>query len=110
MEILPFNIKNNNSWLLEADPFFKAGAPGATLKAEMQQDLTLYTSRVLNFPVAAAVNPKGVTEFVDYMLYCADSTVTVNTTSPNKDWNTCSPVSTCRVQNREWAMFKRYLF
>lgn len=96
---------NNPSWLLPADPFFKSGAPGAVHYNAMKADLDHYTSRVLNY----AASEKGLTQFVDYMLYCAEISGTTNTNNNGTNqtgWNNCTPEAICRVADREWDYYR----
>jgi hypothetical protein len=97
----------NSSWLLTADPYFKAGAPGAGYFTSMQNDLQQYTSRVLGYVSATS---KGLTQFVDYQLYCADRKGTTNTAGNANSWDNCAPDPACRVPDREWQLYRETYF
>lgn len=97
--------ENNASWLLAADPFFKTGTPGAVHYAAMKADLDGYSAKVLNYSAAE----KGLTQFVDYMLYCSDLNGTTNSSGNGTNqtaWNSCTPDPLCRVSDREWDYYR----
>ncbi|WP_431294717.1 DUF6443 domain-containing protein [Pedobacter sp. P26] len=101
-----YHRNNAINWLLNTDPFFTDPAR-STYKSNMEFDLT-------NFSVVKTgrndVAVKNINAFIDFALYCADTTGTtnlgVNTTAQN--WNTCSPNNACRVENREWQLYRDY--
>ncbi|WP_343522276.1 RHS repeat-associated core domain-containing protein [Pedobacter sp.] len=101
-----YHRNNPINWLLNTDPFFTNPAH-STYKSNMEFDLT-------NFSVVKTgrndVVVKNINGFIDFVLYCADTTGTtnlgVNTTLQN--WSTCSPNDACRVENREWQLYRDY--
>jgi len=101
-----YHRNNALNWLLNSDPFFTDPAH-SSYKSNMEFDLT-------NFSVVKTgrndVAVKNINAFIDFVLYCADTTGTtnlgVNTTAQN--WNTCSPKDACRVENREWQLYRDY--
>jgi RHS repeat-associated protein len=98
----------NAAWLLNADPFFQTGAPGASLKSAIQNDLLNYSLNVANNQVSTV---KGLTGFVDYLTYCGDVNGNTNALKdPNNNWDNCSPVATCRVPDREWSSYRNLYF
>jgi RHS repeat-associated protein len=92
-------------FLLNKDPFFIGS--GATHRPKMLLDLQYYSYRVLNIN-QSGVETKSLNKFVDYLLYCADSTATTGVnpwTSPGSAWyNQKKPE--CRVIDREWQMYR----
>lgn len=90
-------------WLLAADPYFKTGAPGAGDYTAFRNKLMNYTQgRVDNTPV------KGLSQYVDYMLYCSNAGG--NTNNGATAWQDCTPEPTCRIPDREWTLYKlKYL-
>jgi hypothetical protein len=93
-----------SDWLLPADPFFIGN--GIAFKPAMENDLNNYTSRVLK--LSATMAPaKGLSEFVDYQLYCSDSTATTYQWVVDR-WTTCNPVDSCRVKDREWQLYRDF--
>jgi RHS repeat-associated protein len=105
---LSYSYTNASDWLLNGDPFFKTGAPGHSYLSQMQSDLLNYSKNVLAFPDTVPV--KGLMKFVDYVLYCQDSTATTNTSATKPAWTNCSPNNTCRVSDREWLTYRQYYF
>lgn len=97
----------NAAWLLAADPFFKAGAPGAAYYSNMQNDLVQYTSSVLGYTSASS---KSLTGFIDYLLYCSDTKGTTNTVGNSNPWNNCMPEINCRVPDKEWQQYRDTYF
>ena len=100
---------NNGAWLLAADPFFKTTGPGRDYLAAMQADLQSYSQNVLAISSPQA-QVKGLSQFVDYMLYCANPAGTANTTKSDNSWNTCTPDNNCRVPDREWVYYRDSYF
>ncbi|WP_316815865.1 RHS repeat-associated core domain-containing protein [Pedobacter nyackensis] len=92
-----------SDWLLTADPFFKT-VKGAPYLPAMRADLNNYSSNVLGLSLAKAVG-KGLSQFVDYQLYCADSTATTYQTTSDR-WTNCAPKVECRVRDREWQLYR----
>lgn len=92
-------------WLLAADPFFSGS--GSSYRASMDSDLVAYTSRVLHITAS-----KGLTQFIDYNMYCADPASNTNTAvvTDNDAWDNCVPQDTCRVLDREWQTYKDAYF
>ncbi|SHL81608.1 RHS repeat-associated core domain-containing protein [Chitinophaga jiangningensis] len=95
-------------WLFSADPFFTgAGAPWAN---EFMDDLTNYSSKVLQLTNSGGVD-KNISAFVDYMLYCADTTATTNSNpAPTaiEAWNDCFPSDECRIPDMEYQQYLNY--
>ncbi|MBO9154071.1 RHS repeat domain-containing protein [Chitinophaga sp. GCM10012297] len=92
-------------WLMNADPFFQPGAPGEYDAFYMRSGLTSYS---LNKGLPAP--SKGLTQFVDYFLYCADRGGNTNTGTDENTWTDCVPDPLCRVPDREWIMYRnKYL-
>ncbi|SDR89064.1 RHS repeat-associated core domain-containing protein [Mucilaginibacter mallensis] len=105
---LNYNYTNSSDWLLPADPFFKSGGMGAAYYSQMQSDLLHYSSNVLNITQEPI---KGLMAYDDYMLYCVDKTGNTNTGLPvDSNWTQCTPVTSCRVADREWALYSQYYF
>ena len=104
-------LQYNDNWLLDIDPFFnKTTSPGKDLKGAMLADLQNYSANILKFEANANVQTKGLSKFVDYMLYCADKSSPAHPANTNNSWNSCSPVSNCRVPNREWQSYRDIYF
>ena len=98
--------RNAADWLISSDPFFAPGNTGYAQVAAFRNDLLNYSYNVKNM-VNPAFSHKGLTQYVDYMLYCSNTYG--NTASPN-DWAGCAPVVECRVVDKEWAMYKAAYF
>jgi len=99
-------------WLIAADPFFKSGPTMTLYQGEFKEDLKRYSVRVLK-NVAPAAAEKGLTKYVDFLLYCADTKGNTNTSGATKDdnyWNDCIPNNDCRIPDREWELYKQYYF
>ncbi|WP_259069334.1 RHS repeat-associated core domain-containing protein [Mucilaginibacter sp. X4EP1] len=98
----------NAGWLVAADPFFQSGGLGAAYASNMQSDLQNYSTNVLG--VTAASN-KSLTAFVDFLTYCSDPNANTNgTISSFNNWDNCTPLSACRVPDREWGTYQDYYF
>ncbi|MBD1395428.1 RHS repeat-associated core domain-containing protein [Mucilaginibacter glaciei] len=95
---------SNGAWLMDGDPFFKAGGLGYRYAAQMKADLDNYSKAVL-----PDVNPglpvKNLSQFVIYSLYCAPG---CDNNSPSNCWTNCIPA--CRVNDREWDLYKTLYF
>jgi len=105
---LSYSYTNSSDWLLPADPFFKSGGMGAAYYSQMQSDLIHYSSNMLNITQEPV---KGLMAYDDYMLYCVDKTSSTNTGLPvDSNWTQCTPVTSCRVADREWALYSQYYF
>ncbi len=106
---IAYSHSNASDWLLSADPLFKTGAPGQAYYTQMAADLEHYSTNVLKLtgtaPGGGAFVEKNLAQFVDYHLYCESAG-----TSTNDTWSTCSPVSSCRVPDREWQAYRDYYF
>ena len=98
--------QSNAEWLLDADPFFKQGMPGFTDYTYIKEDLQNYTHKVLKFTSQPV---KGISSFVDYMLYCADPKWKTTATGQNT-WSSCAPDTSCRVVDREWQYYRDIYF
>ncbi|MHA4894145.1 RHS repeat domain-containing protein [Pedobacter sp. PWIIR3] len=100
----------NSAWLLAADPFFATGGAGNSYASSMSADLLQYSSRILKLnDYVSSATVKGLSQYVDYQLYCADSTATTNqngSTSYSVRWNSCAKVAACRVIDREWQSYR----
>jgi RHS repeat-associated protein len=108
-DTLHYNYTNASDWLLPADPFFKSGGPGYVYQVQMDSDLVHFSERILNIPYSTAPN-KGLMAFVDYKLYCQDTTGNMNLhIYPDSSWN-CTPNDSCRVSNREWLLYQQFYF
>ncbi|THU38416.1 hypothetical protein FAM09_17250 [Niastella caeni] len=99
----------NGAWLLAQDPFFKDGAPGAVYRSQMQSDLNNFSANIMKVTVSGA-NVKGLTQVIDYLLYCADLDGSTNSGPTGDSWNNCTPVASCRVPNKEWDQYKEIYF
>jgi len=99
----------NASWLLAADPYF---TPGTTEYTRFKADLDNYSRQVLK-ATDTRLNIKGLSQYVDYQLYCSDSTGNTNSSTiatPPDRWNKCIPASACRIPDREWALYRELYF
>ncbi|SDF70720.1 RHS repeat-associated core domain-containing protein [Chitinophaga filiformis] len=95
-------------WLVNHDPFFLSGGKGYNLVSAFVDDLTNYSKNVAGTQNA----PLGtLSEFVDYMLYCADYTGSTNVNNiPVREadnWSNCVPKEDCRISDREWALYRQ---
>jgi RHS repeat-associated protein len=100
----------NADWLVAADPFFQPGGAGAGSSAAFRNDLLHYS---LNVGQNTTSSVKSLVQFVDYILYCSDPTSTVNAAiaDPNGgNWDSCTPLASCRVPDREWDLYKSFYF
>ncbi|PSL46025.1 hypothetical protein CLV51_1031, partial [Chitinophaga niastensis] len=101
---------NNGSWLLAADPFFATGGKGAAYYSVFKTDLDNYASSVLHI-TDSRLNNKSLSQYVDYQLYCMDSSGTSNVNS-NPDfiirWNQCTPDANCRIPDKQWQMYVNF--
>ena len=98
----------NGAFLVNADPYFQAGAPGASYRTAFENDLTNFS---LNYLKVTKASTKSLTSFVDFLTYCADPSF--NTNSQNNtynNWDNCSPGADCRVPDREWFTYKLFYF
>jgi len=100
------NASNCELWLLNADPFFKLGAPGQIYHNDIQQDLEQYTSRVLK---VTQLSTKTLPELLDYITYCAQPGWTTNS-QRTIAWDNCTPEPVCRVPDREWQDYREKYF
>ncbi len=99
----------NGAWLLDQDPYFTNGAPGASYKSQFEADLNSFSSNIMKVNAAGA-NVKGLTAVIDYLLYCADLDGSTNSGPIGDSWNNCTPVPSCRVPDREWDQYKEIYF
>lgn len=95
-----------SDWLVNADPFFKSGGSGYGLATAFRNELMNYSSTV----VTQTHTVKGLTGFVDYVLYCADEFGSTNTSTATDKWINCTPDVNCRVPDREWELYRNYYF
>lgn len=108
---LSYSPTNAYDWLLNTDPFFKTGAPGAEFLGQAQTDIQQFSNSIAQIPLRTdtpvpADHPvKSLSAFVDYMLYCYDP----NDKTTDK-WASCNidPNSPCRVPDREWVTYRDY--
>lgn len=101
-----YNTDNTDNWLLSQDPFFNGA--GSVYASQMLIDLQQYSNKVLNL---TSINTKNLSKTVDFLIYCAPEGSTTNGAgTPTNNWDLCSPVYTCRVFDREWALYRaKYL-
>lgn len=98
-----YNYSNAVEWLLNTDPYFATGGPGAAYRNEMSLDLSQYSRRVSGEQAHAI---KSLSQVVDFTIYCADPSGNLNN-SPNGDtWTNCSPNPDCRLSEREWNLYQ----
>ncbi|QNR87021.1 hypothetical protein H9N25_11865 [Pedobacter riviphilus] len=95
-----YSYTNASNWLLNNDPFFNGGL-GAGEINNMAADLANYSSNVLARPYAV----KNLSQVVDFMLYCTNGNT--NTSNDTDNWTNCTPNNSCRVNDREWEMYRR---
>ncbi|MGZ3890284.1 MAG: DUF6443 domain-containing protein, partial [Mucilaginibacter sp.] len=106
---LAYNLSNTADWLLSADPFFKSGGTGVSYHNQMQADLLNYSANVLG--LAGTKSVKGLPAYVDYLLYCVNTSGTTTNASTSTDtWDNCAPAIVCRVPDREWTSYAQYYF
>jgi hypothetical protein len=98
----------NGAWLMAQDPFFQTGA-GASYKSQFQTELNQFSTNIMKVNVAGA-SIKGVTQVIDYLLYCADLDGSTNSGPTGDSWNNCTPVASCRVPDKEWSQYKEIYF
>jgi RHS repeat-associated protein len=96
-------IRDNPLWLLAGDPFFKPDGAGAQYRPNMLADLNNYSSNVLKNTTQTV---KNISQMAVYLLYCATDNATTNTNNINNEWNTCIPKEDCRIDDREWQMYR----
>jgi len=94
--------RTNLSWLADADPFFNGGT-GAGLKTNFITDLMQYSQRI---PGENTFSVKNISQFIDFQLYCTDALGNTNSAINVDKWNNCIPVEDCRVEDREWNLYK----
>jgi RHS repeat-associated protein len=95
------------AWLLAQDPFFKTNAPGASQKSNFQNDLNLFSNRIMKVSSGPI---KSLTQVIDYQLYCANQDGNTNGSATGDSWSNCQPVANCRVPDREWAQYREMYF
>jgi len=108
---LHYSPDNSADYLLNADTFFASGGNGNRYLTEMRNDLLNYSTNVLHLPSGPPA--KSLTQFVDFGLYCADTTHIwrTNTSYASTDtWTNCTPDTACRVPDREWDSYKQFYF
>jgi RHS repeat-associated protein len=106
---LTYSAANAYNWLLNADPFFKTGAPGNAYLSQMGADLQNYSTNVIQVPAAEPV-VKSLAQFVDYILYCYDKNLQTNVYTGDEIWKNCTPTASCRVPDQEWVTYRDYYF
>ncbi|WP_343307727.1 RHS repeat-associated core domain-containing protein [Chitinophaga niabensis] len=99
-------LRDQADWLVNADPYFQSGGNGFADAATFRQALLNYSQKYPNqFPTV-----KSLTQYVDYVLYCADPFGSTNTSSNEDKWVNCTPDVNCRVIDREWELYRdKYL-
>ncbi|QXV63634.1 hypothetical protein INP83_10945 [Mucilaginibacter sp. 21P] len=91
--------ENTPALLLSLDPFF-ASSKGQPYYNDMNQDLLLYTSRVLKITGSNVPNAVNLSKYVRALLSCK----TVNANGKEViDW-TCTP--SCIAPQKEWQMYR----
>jgi len=95
-------------WLLAADPFFQSG-PGAAYHDYMLQDLRNYSLNVLKLPVISGRPVKNISQMVDFVLYCSYLCNNSTDNATSNCWNNCD-ASSCRMDDRNWDLYKTYYF
>ncbi len=108
---LAYSLSNSADYLLTADAFFASGGNGNRYLTEMRNDLLNYSTNVLG--MSSGPPAKSLTQFVDFGLYCADTTHTwrTNTSYSSTDtWTNCNVDTACRVPDREWNSYKEFYF
>ncbi|WP_212002834.1 RHS repeat domain-containing protein [Chitinophaga sp. HK235] len=102
---------SNPVWLLNADPFFTNGGIGSSYSYDFSKDLNEYVSRVVNNYNLPPFGDKTLSQFVDYMLYCANDKASTNQAAAINDegrWRNCQPNADCRIPDREWQLYLQY--
>lgn len=97
-------------WLVDHDPLF---TNRQSYKDLFIADLTNYSRDVAGINVSGA-SIKKLSEFVSYMIYCADYTGNTNANNnpsiTGDNWNNCQPNATCLVPDKEWRLYReKYL-
>ncbi|SEW52800.1 RHS repeat-associated core domain-containing protein [Chitinophaga arvensicola] len=103
--------RNNPTWLLNADPFLTNNAAQPYINSFVS-DLNNYSRNRTPYK-SSTFNNKNIWQYVDYLLYCADSTGNTNATTDVtfvSRWNNCVPQAQCRVPDREWLAYAEYYF
>jgi RHS repeat-associated protein len=97
------------TWLMAKDPLFALGVQ--SIYAMQASALANYSKLKTSFN-APELNAKSLSQYVDYMLYCADNTGNTSTATGDfiSRWNNCAPVAACRVVDREWAAYAERYF
>jgi RHS repeat-associated protein len=99
---------SDGAWLTGIDPFFTSG-PGASYRVQFEADLRQFSTLVMQMNISGA-QTKGLTQVIDYLLYCANIDGNTNTGTVGDSWNSCIPVPSCRVPNKEWDQYKEMYF
>ncbi|WP_436489806.1 RHS repeat domain-containing protein [Chitinophaga sp. ARDCPP14] len=103
--------RTNPTWLLNADPFMTNTAAQPYINSFIN-DLNNYSRNRTPYK-SSTFNNKNIWQYVDYLLYCADSTGNTNATADVtfvSRWNNCVPQTQCRVPDREWLAYAEYYF
>ncbi|SCC64058.1 hypothetical protein GA0116948_1267, partial [Chitinophaga costaii] len=103
-----------SSWLMTADPFFASGALGSGYSSQFASDLANYSRDVMGV-TNTDLSVKGLSQYVDYELYCADTTASIQTNAAShptelEAWNSCTPATACRIIDREWGLYSQLYF
>ncbi|MFY0256456.1 hypothetical protein ACDQ55_21180, partial [Chitinophaga sp. 30R24] len=97
----------NNTWLLAADPFFASNGAGKDFYNSFRTDLEGFSYHVMGMK-DNRMPIKGLSAYVDYLLYCANPNATTNTTVSEDglvQWSACVPNADCRIVDREWQLY-----
>jgi len=100
----------NALWLFAADPFFATGGKGAAYADAFKTDLSNFSKNIMGVN-DSRYNVKNLSQYIDYQLYCNDSSGTTNTGSKADfltRWNSCTPDANCRVPDLQWQMYAGY--
>lgn len=101
---------NQTSALLDKDPFFASGAPGATYYNQMANDLSNYTfvKEIIVKDVNNNVLPgKNVYQYIDWLLYCKPLSEQAGVAETATSW-TCNPSTACRSLTQQWEMYRNF--
>jgi RHS repeat-associated protein len=91
------------AWLVAGDPFFRSGGKGAAYAPAFTAQLNNYSSSVVGITSAPV---KGLIAYIDYLLYCSDTTGNVNTSVNVNKWTNCIPNTACRIRDMEWSTYR----
>ncbi|TCC87295.1 hypothetical protein EZ428_21575 [Pedobacter frigiditerrae] len=95
--------RTSPTWLLANDPFFLSTGQGHLYADSLAADLTNYSLKVLKL---TSFSTKNLSQYVDFSLYCSDTNASTNSSTNPAIWDNCLPKDSCRVENREWALYR----